>query len=179
MEDELEEDEDYKTCDICDKTFANTEDLNNHIPQHHQYHQSFNDPLSSASFTCPPLQKSTKFQSSTASDNTNQSSPDTEFSKSSMISPERNDAIKQEYLVKYCDEPSESARLKKKSNNVKEEDLWENSEVKPEAEEESGEDFNQRIEAKFGLGEKRRSKPKAKWNQYYSKQVSLPHSVQK
>ena len=176
MEDELEEDEDYRTYDICDKTFANTEDLNNHIPQHHQYHQSFNDPLSSASFTCPPIQKSTKFQSSTASDNTNQSSPDTEFSKSSIISPESNDAIKQEYLVKYSDEPSE---LKKKSNNVKEEDLWDTSEVKLEADEESGEDFNQRIKAKFGLGEKRRSKPKAKWNQYYSKQVSLPHSVQK
>ena len=81
--------------------------------------------------------------------------------------------------MKYCDEPSESVRLKKKSNNVKEEDLWDTSEVKLEADEESGEDFKQRIEAKFGLGEKRRCKPKAKWNQYYSKQVSLPNSVQK
>ena len=40
MEEELdEEEEESSTCDICDKTFANTKELKNHFPQHHQFQE--------------------------------------------------------------------------------------------------------------------------------------------
>ena len=167
MEDELDEDEERsRTCDICDKTFTNTEELKNHLPQHHQFQQetgcdrnsqndlqSFNDPLCMGDTPNQGGQKSNDYQSSTAttSDKTNLSSPTTEFSKSKLSLEESklnssNEIMKEESkdnLPRNTEEKSTDEEVvHAQVNNVKDEALWDLLEVKMEPEEENVEEFN-------------------------------------
>ena len=159
MEDELDDEEKSRTCDICEKTFANTEELNDHLPQHqfqdenrcdegHPFSgqktqhdlQSFNDPLSLGSLECPPTkvaQTLTDFQSPAISDKSNISSPTT---KSNLCLPESelnssNEIMKEE----------QEQNLKETLDNVKDEAQWDILEVKMEPEEENMKEYNSSV----------------------------------
>ena len=157
-----EEEERSRTCDICDKTFTNTQELKNHLPQHHQFQQesgcdknsqndlqSYNDPLCMGDTPNQGGQKSNDYQSAaTTSDKTNLPSPTTEFSKSKLsleesklnssnkiMTEEREDNLRRNTEEKSTDEEVVHA-------NVKDEALWDLLEVKMEPEEENVEEFN-------------------------------------
>ena len=160
MEDELDDEEKSRTCDICDKTFSNAEELNDHLSQHHKFQQekrcdtsgegqshsgqkarhdlqSYNDPLGTKGG-----QKLTDFQSSASSDKTNLSSPTTtEITRSKVSLPESeldssNEIMKDEQNLRDTEEKS-----RRKVDNVKDEALWDILEVKMEPEEENVEEF--------------------------------------
>ena len=174
MEDELDEEEitcglEDRTCDICDKTFANEGELKRHLPEHQlqqetltcesgkevQGHsvdlQSFNDLLSP--MCLPPKQQpqnSPDFQSLTAaSDNTNLSSPSTGFNKSIQLDL-NNDIVKGKKTskLKNNEERCGSSNFKEEEiqlENIKDEALWDILEVKMEPEEENAEEYKRKI----------------------------------
>ena len=163
MEDDLDDEEERsRTCDICDKTFTNTQELNNHLPQHHQFQQetgcdrnsqndlqSFNDPLCMGDTPNQGGQKSNDYQSAaTTSDKTNLSSPTTEFSKS-KLSLEESKLNSSNKIMRVESEDNLLGTTEEKSTdeevvhtNVKDEALWDLLEVKMEPEEENVEEFN-------------------------------------
>ena len=157
MEDELDEEEERsRTCDICDKTFTNTQELKNHLPQHHQFQQesgcdknspndlqSYNDPLCMGDTPNQGGQKSNDYQSAaTTSDKTNLSSPTTEFSKSNLEESKltSSNKIMKEEILRNSEEKSTDEEVV--HTNVKDEGLWDLLEVKMEPEEENVEEFN-------------------------------------
>ena len=151
MEDELDDEaKSIRTCDICDKTFTNKEELNDHLPMHQiqdenrcdeghslsgpkQQHdlQSNNDPLSLGTQVA---QKLTDFQSPANSDKSILSSPKT---KSNLSLPESEMNLGNEMMKEETEQ-----NLEEKGDYVKDEAQWDILEVKMEPEEENVEEYN-------------------------------------
>ena len=154
MEDELEEEERKRTCDICDKRFTNAEELNNHLPLHHQFQQetrcdssggegqshydsqsdlqSFNDPLSMGGNPTQEVQKSDPAPSHKTTD----------FNKSKLSLEDRKLSSRNEIRK---DVVLRNTEVKNDVDNVKDEALWDILEVKMEPEEEHVEEYKHAI----------------------------------